>query len=231
MKIALKASSRSVQGTGASRRLRRADKVPGIIYGGGKDASVIELDHNEIYHKLRLEAFHASILDMELDGKLEQVLLRDVQMHAWKQNVLHIDFQRIDPTKKIHMKVPLHFVNADIAPGVKQSGGIVSHIINELNISCLPKDLPEFIEVDLKDLAAGHSIHISHLTMPAGVESIALHRKDDQSVATIIIPRAVASEEAETAAAVAAVSAADVPAVNQKAKEEEAPKKDDKTKK
>ncbi|MEI6737208.1 MAG: 50S ribosomal protein L25/general stress protein Ctc [Pseudomonadota bacterium] len=231
MKIALKASSRSVQGTGASRRLRRADKVPGIIYGGGKDASVIELDHNEIYHKLRLEAFHASILDMELDGKLEQVLLRDVQMHAWKQNVLHIDFQRIDPAKKIHMKVPLHFVNADISPGVKQSGGMVSHIINELNISCLPKDLPEFIEVDLKDLAAGHSIHISQLKLPAGVESIALHRKDDQSVATIIIPRAVASEEAETAAAAAAVSAADVPAVNQKVKEEEAPKKDDKTKK
>ncbi len=227
MKIALKATSRSVQGTGASRRLRRADKVPGIIYGGGKDAAVIELDHNEIYHKLRLEAFHASILDMELDGKSEQVLLRDVQMHAWKQNVLHIDFQRIDPLKKIHMKVPLHFVNADIAPGVKQSGGIVSHIINELNITCLPKDLPEFIEVDLKDLAAGHSIHISHLKMPAGVESIALNRKDDQSVATIIIPRAVASEEA----AATAVAAADVPAVNQKAKEEEAPKKDDKTKK
>ncbi len=228
MKIALKATSRSVQGTGASRRLRRADKVPGIVYGGGKDAAVIELDHNEIYHKLRLEAFHASILDLELDGKSEQVLLRDVQMHAWKQNVQHIDFQRVDAAKKIHMKVPLHFINADIAPGVKQSGGIVSHIINELNISCLPKDLPEFIEVDLKDLAAGHSIHLSQLTMPAGVESIALNRKDDQSVATIIIPRAVASEEA--AAATIAVAAADVPAVNQKVKEDEAPKKDDKKK-
>ena len=228
MKIALKATSRSVQGTGASRRLRRADKVPGIVYGGGKDAAVIELDHNEIYHKLRLEAFHASILDLELDGKSEQVLLRDVQMHAWKQNVQHIDFQRVDAAKKIHMKVPLHFINADIAPGVKQSGGIVSHIINELNISCLPKDLPDFIEVDLKDLAAGHSIHLSQLTMPAGVESIALNRKDDQSVATIIIPRAVASEEA--AAATIAVAAADVPAVNQKVKEDEAPKKDDKKK-
>ncbi len=228
MKIALKATSRSVQGTGASRRLRRADKVPGIVYGGGKDAAVIELDHNEIYHKLRLEAFHASILDLELDGKSEQVLLRDVQMHAWKQNVQHIDFQRVDAAKKIHMKVPLHFINADIAPGVKQSGGIVSHIINELNISCLPKDLPEFIEVDLKDLAAGHSIHLSQLTMPTGVESIALNRKDDQSVATIIIPRAVASEEA--AAATIAVAAADVPAVNQKVKEDEAPKKDDKKK-
>jgi large subunit ribosomal protein L25 len=226
MKIALKATSRGVQGTGASRRLRRADKVPGIVYGGGKDATVIELDHNDIYHKLRLEAFHASILDLELDGKAEQVLLRDVQMHAWKQNVLHIDFQRVDANKKIHMKVPLHFVNADIAPGVKLSGGIVSHILNELDISCLPKDLPEFIEVDLKDLAAGHSIHISNLKMPAGVESVALHRKEDKSIATIIIPRAVASEEATAAS----VSAADVPAANQKAKEEEAPKKDDKKK-
>jgi large subunit ribosomal protein L25 len=226
MKIALKATTRGVQGTGASRRLRRADKVPGILYGAGKDATVIELDHNDIYHKLRLEAFHASILDLELDGKSEQVLLRDVQMHAWKQNVLHVDFQRVDANKKIHMKVPLHFINADIAPGVKQSGGIVSHILNELDISCLPKDLPEFIEVDLKDLAAGHSIHISNLKMPAGVESVALHRKEDKSIATIIIPRAVASEEA----AAATVSAADVPAANQKAKEEEAPKKDDKKK-
>ena len=231
MKIALKATTRSVQGTGASRRLRRADKVPGIIYGGGKDASVIELDHNDIYHKLRLEAFHASILDMDLDGKAEQVLLRDVQMHAWKQNVLHVDFQRIDPAKKIHMKVPLHFINADIAPGVKVSGGMVSHIINELDIACLPKDLPEFIEVDLKDLASGHSIHLSNLKLPAGVESVSLIRKDDRSVATIIIPRAVASEEATAATAATAVSAADVPAANQKAKEEEAPKKEDKAKK
>ena len=224
MKIAIKAGTRKVQGTGASRRLRRVDKVPGIVYGGGKEATVIELDHNDIYHKLKLEAFHASILDMELDGNSEQVLLRDVQMHAWKQNVLHVDFQRIAADKKIHMKVPLHFVNADIAPGVKVSSGIVSHIINELDIACLPKDLPEFIEVDLRDLAAGHSIHISNLILPAGVESVALHRGDDQSVATIIIPRAVAAEEE----AAPAVAAAEVPAANQKVKEEEAPKKDDK---
>ncbi len=225
MKIAIKAETRKVQGTGASRRLRRAEKVPAIVYGGGKDATVVELDHNEIYHKLKLEAFHASILDMELDGKNEQVLLRDVQMHAWKQNVLHVDFQRVAADKKIHMKVPLHFINADIAPGVKLSGGIVSHIINELNITCLPKDLPEFIEVDLRDLAAGHSLHLSNLKMPAGVESVALIRGDDRSVATIIIPRAAAVEEE----AAPAVAAAEVPAANQKAKEEEAPKKDDKS--
>ena len=223
MKIAFKAETRKVQGTGASRRLRRAEKVPGIVYGGGKVASVIELDHNEIYHKLKLEAFHASILDMDLDGKSEQVLLRDVQMHAWKQIVQHVDFQRIAADKKIHMKVPLHFINADIAPGVKLSGGIVSHILNELDIACLPKDLPEFIEVDLKDLASGHSLHLSHLKMPAGVEAVALIRGNDPSIATIIIPRAVAAEEV---VATAAVAAAEVPAANQKAKEEEAPKKD-----
>lgn len=222
MKIAIKANARSVQGTGASRRLRRAEKVPGILYGGGKDATTLELDHNDIYHKLRLEAFHASILDLELNGKNEQVLLRDVQMHPFKQRVLHIDFQRVAADKKIHMKVPLHFINADIAPGVKLSHGIVSHVLNELDVSCLPKDLPEFIEVDLKNLAAGHSIHVSNLKMPAGVESVALHKGDDQVVATIIIPRAVAAEEEATPA----VSAADVPAANQKAKEEE--KKDDK---
>ncbi len=222
MKIAIKANARSVQGTGASRRLRRAEKVPGILYGGGKDATTLELDHNDIYHKLRMEAFHASILDLELNGKNEQVLLRDVQMHPFKQRVLHIDFQRVAADKKIHMKVPLHFINADIAPGVKLSHGIVSHVLNELDVSCLPKDLPEFIEVDLKDLAAGHSIHVSNLKMPAGVESVAMHKGDDQVVATIIIPRAVVAEEEATPA----VSAADVPAANQKAKEEE--KKDDK---
>ncbi len=225
MKIAIKAETRKVQGTGASRRLRRAEKVPGIVYGGGKDATVIELDHNDIFHKLRNEAFHASILDMDLDGKTEPVLLRDVQMHAWKQIVMHVDFQRVAADRKIHMRVPLHYVNADISPGVKTSGGIVSHPTNEIDISCLPKDLPEFIEVDLKDLAAGQSIHLSDLKFPSGVESVALHRKDNQVVATIVIPRAVAAEEVETPAAVAA---ADVPAANQKAKEEEAPKKDDK---
>ncbi len=222
MKITIKAETRKVQGTGASRRLRRAEKVPGIVYGGGTDATVIELDHNDIYHKLRSEAFHASILDMELDGKKQPVLLRDVQMHAFRQIVMHVDFQRVAADKKIHMKVPLHFINADIAPGVKVSSGMVSHIVNELDIACLPKDLPEFIEVDLKDLAAGHSIHISNLKMPAGVEAIT-KRGDDPAVATIIIPRAVAAEEVVAAPAVAA---ADVPAANQKVKEEE--KKDDK---
>jgi large subunit ribosomal protein L25 len=225
MKIIVKASARSVQGTGASRRLRRADKVPGIVYGGGQDATNIELDHNDLYHQIKKEAFHASILDMDIDGKAQQVLLRNVQMHPFKANVLHVDFQRVAADRKMHMKVPLHFVNGDVAPGVKESGGIVSHILNELDIACLPKDLPEFIEVDLKDLSAGHSIHIADIKMPAGVESVALNRNENQSVATIIIPRAVVAEE-ETIAA-PAIAAVDVPAANQKVTEEEA-KKDDK---
>jgi large subunit ribosomal protein L25 len=228
MNITVKASARSVQGTGASRRLRRADKVPGIVYGGGKDATAIELDHNNLFHQLKLEAFHASILDMELDGSKQQVLLRDVQMHPFKTLVLHVDFQRVAADKKIHMKVPLHFINGDVSPGVKLSGGIVSHILNELDIACLPKDLPEFIEVDLMELTAGHSMHIAEMKMPAGVESVALNRGDNQVVATIVIPRAVVAEEEVVEAP--AIAAADVPAANQKLKEEE-PKKDDKSEK
>ncbi len=224
MKIAIQATTRSVQGTGASRRLRHADKVPGILYGAGKEATLIELLHNDIFHKLRNEAFHASILDLHIDGKSERALLRDVQMHPFKNRVLHLDFQRVDEGKKMHMKVPLHFINADKAPGVKLSGGIVSHVLNELDITCLPKDLPEFIEIDLTTLASGHSIHVSNVKMPQGVES-AVHRGEDLVIATIIIPRG-ALTEAEGAPVVAA---ADVPASNQKVKEEE--KKEDKAKK
>ena len=211
MQIEISASKRTLQGKGASRRLRGSGKVPGIIYGGDSPAQSIELDHNTLYHKLKLEAFHASILLLDLDGKKEQVLLRDLQMHPFKLQVQHIDFQRIDQNKKVHMKVPLHFINADIAPGVKVSGGIVSHILAELDVSCLPKDLPEFISVDLSNLASGNSLHLSDLSLPQGVEIPALIRGENLPVATIIIPRAVAAEEAA-----AAVAAADVPTTVQK---------------
>jgi large subunit ribosomal protein L25 len=220
MSIEFTAFARTAEGRGASRRMRRAGKAPGIVYGGTVKPTPIELDHNALFHALRNEAFHSSILQMKLDGAVTKVLLRDVQMHPFRNEVLHVDFQRVDENRKIHMKVPLHFVNAEIAPGVKQSGGIVSHVINELDIACLPKDLPEFIEVDLKDLAAGHSLHVSDLKLPNGVSAV-VHRGENPTIATIIIPRAVAAEEDKPA-----VSAADVPAANQKAKEE--PKKDDK---
>ena len=223
MKIEIKAEPRKLQGTGASRRLRREDKVPGIVYGGGKDATPIELDHKDLFFKLKLEAFHASILDMEVAGEKAQVLLRDYQMHPFRQRVLHADFQRVAADKKIHMRVPLHFINAEISPGVKVAGGLVQHVMNELEISCLPKDLPEFIEVDLKDLQAGHSLHMSALPMPAGVEAI-VPKGEDPTVATVVIPRVMtADEEAAEAAATAAPSAAEVPTTAQKAKDEAAP--------
>lgn len=222
MKIAIKAEPRKVQGTGASRRLRRTDKVPGILYGGGKDATPIELDHKDLFFKLKQEAFHASILDMEVGSEKSQVLLRDYQMHPFQQRVLHADFQRVAADKKIHMRVPLHFINAENSPGVKVAGGLVQHVMNELELRCLPKDLPEFITVDLANLQAGHSLHLSSLTLPAGVEAI-VPKGEDPTVATVVIPRVMtAEEEAAEAAAAATVSAADVPTTAQKAKEEEA---------
>jgi len=221
VKIAIKADKRSVQGTGASRRLRRESKVPGVVYGAGKDAVAIEVDHKDLWFKLKMEAFHASILDMELGAEKAQVLLRDYQMHPFRPLILHVDFQRVAADKKIHMSVPLHFVNAEVSPGVKVAGGLVEHVMKELEISCLPKDLPEFIQVDLANLQAGHSLHLSHLTLPAGVEAI-VPKGEDPTIATIVIPKVMtAEEEAAEAAATAVVSAADVPTTAQKAKEEE----------
>jgi large subunit ribosomal protein L25 len=223
MKIEIKAEPRSLQGTGASRRLRRESKVPGILYGAGKDAQPIQLDHKELFFKLKMESFHASILDMELGADKMQVLLRDYQMHPFKQMILHADFQRVAADRKIHMKVPLHFKNGDIAPGVKVAGGAVQHIVNDIDITCLPKDLPEFIEVDLSELQAGHSIHVSGMKLPAGVESTKLNKGDDITVATIVMTRAMSAEDeaAEAAAAAAAPSAAEIPTTAQKAKEDE----------
>jgi large subunit ribosomal protein L25 len=222
MKIAIKAEPRSVQGTGASRRLRRDSKVPGIVYGAGKDAQSIEVDHKELWFKLKMEAFHASILEMELGSEKAQVLLRDYQMHPFKPLILHVDFQRVAADKKIHMKVPLHFVNAEISPGVKVAGGLVQHVMNELDIACLPKDLPEFIEVDLSNLQAGHSLHLSAIKLPPGVEPL-VPKGEDPTVATVVIPRVMTADEeaAELAATTASVSAADVPTLAQKEVKEE----------
>ncbi len=219
MAIEVVAQTRKLQGTGASRRLRRNGTVPGILYGGKKAAVTIELDHNSLYHQLRNEKFHASVLTLELEGTKEQVLLRAVNMHPFKVQVQHVDFQRVSADEKIHMKVPLHFVNADISPAVKESGGLVSHILNDLDIRCLPADLPEFIEVDLSGLTIGHSVHVRNVQMPKGVEAI-LRGSENPPVATAQIPRAAIEEEnaaaATAAAAEAQTAAADVPAVKQK---------------
>src|SRR3954471_23397530 len=221
MKIAIKADARSVQGTGASRRLRRESKVPGILYGAGKDALPIEVDHKDLWFKLKMEAFHASILDMEVGTEKAQVLLRDYQMHPFRPLILHVDFQRVAADKKIHMRVPLHFVNAEVSPGVKLAGGLVQHVMNELEITCLPKDLPEFITVDLSELQAGHSLHLSSLKLPEGVEAI-VPKGEDPTVATVVIPRVMTAEEEGAEAAPPAPSAADVPTTAQKAKDDEA---------
>ncbi|MCW5619519.1 MAG: 50S ribosomal protein L25/general stress protein Ctc [Burkholderiales bacterium] len=205
------ATSRSTQGKGASRRLRHAARVPGIVYGGGQDAQPIELDHKELKQQLKLEAFHASILTLNLEGQKQQVLLRDYQMHPWRLDVMHVDFQRVAKDRKIHMKVPLHFVNAEIAPGVKMGGGTVSHVLTELDINCLPADLPEYIEIDLANLQVGHSVHLSELKLPSGVESVQLRAGEDLVVATIQVPRgeAAAEETSEAAAAAAPAPAAE----------------------
>jgi large subunit ribosomal protein L25 len=222
MKIAIKAEPRSVQGTGASRRLRRESKVPGVVYGAGKDATPIQLDHKELWFKLKTEAFHASILELEIGNDKSQVLLRDYQMHPFRPLILHADFQRVAADRKIHMSVPLHFINELTSPGVKVAGGLVEHVLKELEISCLPKDLPEYIEVDLGNLQAGHSLHLSAVQLPPGVEPI-VPKGEDPTIATIVIPKVMtAEEEAAEAAATAIVSAADVPTTAQKTKEEEA---------
>jgi large subunit ribosomal protein L25 len=191
----LSARKRTVQGSSASRRLRRAGKVPGIIYGAGQAPEVIELDHNQLYQGLRKEAFHSSVLTIDLEGTQEQVLLRDFQVHAYKPIALHVDFQRVDASRKLHQKVPLHFINGDVAPGVKLGGGQIAHVLAELEISCLPADLPTFIEVDLKDLGVGESLHISQLRLPKGVAA-ALHH-GDQPVVSCIVKKGGGAGEAE----------------------------------
>lgn len=205
MKIEVTAFPRTSQGKGASRRLRTTGRVPGVIYGAGKDAQSVEFDHKALLRHLKLEAFHASILDLTVDGTKDRVLLRDFQMHPFKEQVQHVDFQRVDPKKKVHMAVPLHFMNADVAPGVKLGKGVVQHIINELEIQCLPDLLPEFIEVDLKDLELGDSIHVSELKLPEGVEPLPKLKADNPSVVTVQVPREVAVEE-EVAAPVTEIT-------------------------
>lgn len=213
MEITIVASKREGKGTGASRRLRRAGSVPGVVYGAGKDAVSIEFDHKTLFLQFRHEAFHASILTLDLEGKKESVLLRDYQMHPVRNTIQHIDFQRVSATEKIHVKVPLHFINAEIAPGVKVGAGVVTHILTEADVSCLAKDLPEFIEIDLANMEVGQTIHLSEIKLPKGVEFVQLAHGADTAVVNVSKPRgAVAEEEAEEVAAEAAVEAPAAPA-------------------
>ncbi len=181
------AFERSLQGTGASRRLRNAGKVPGIVFGAGEPVT-IELDHNALFHALKKEAFHSSILDMELAGKESKVLLRDVQYHPWKQQILHVDFQRVDNSTKITKKVPLHFIGEAESPAVKTDKCTVSHIVTDLLITCVAVELPEFIEVDLSGLVKGHSVHVNDIKLPKGVK-VVTHGKPNPVIATPVEPK------------------------------------------
>lgn len=182
----------------ASRRLRREGKLPGIVYGGDKPPQAVTFDHNDVLTQLKHEAFYSHILTVKLNGSEEKVVLRDLHRHAFKPKLLHIDLQRVSETEKLHVHVPLHFMGEEVAPGVKKGGGIVSHQVIEVEVSCLPKHLPEYIEVDLSHLNVGDAVHLTDLKLPEGVELMALHRgnEHDTSVATIVVPRATVEAEA-----------------------------------
>ena len=179
------AFERAKQGTGASRRLRITGRTPGIVYGGAAEPTLIELDHNALWHALKKEAFHASVLQMELAGKTTEVLLRDVQYHPFKQLVLHIDFQRIDANTKMHKKVPVHYSGEENSPAVKLDQCLINHVVTELEVSCMPKDLPEFIAVDLSTLTKGHSLHLDDIKLPAGVTAVTHGKKNPVLVAVV----------------------------------------------
>ena len=190
------AFERSKQGTGASRRLRNSGKTPGIVYGGTAEPTLIELDHNALWHALKKEAFHASILEMELAGQTSKVLLRDYQMHPFKQLVLHIDFQRVEANTMLHMKVPFHFSGEENSPAVKNDKCLINHVINEIEVACLPADLPEFIAVDLSTLEKGKSLHLNDIQLPKGIKAVT-HGKANPLLVSVATP---AEEEAAPAA-------------------------------
>jgi large subunit ribosomal protein L25 len=200
----IEAETRHVKGKGASRRLRRDGKFPGVVYGAHEDAVSIQLGQNDMLLHTAHEAFYSHILDLKIDGKPEKVVVKDMQRHPYKPFILHMDFQRIDQAEQLSLRVPLHFINEDICVGVKQDGGIVSHLISDLEISCLPKDLPEFIQVDVANVHVGESVHLADLVMPEGVVITSLtHGGDDGlAVAQVVMPRAaqVEDDDEDTAA-------------------------------
>jgi large subunit ribosomal protein L25 len=195
------AFERAKQGTGASRRLRNSGRTPGIVYGGAGEPLLVELDHNALWHAIKKEAFHASVLDMELAGKESKVLLRDVQMHPYKQLILHIDFQRVDANTKMHMKVPLHFKGQEESAAFKIDHCLITHVVNEVNITCLPADLPEFIEVDLTGLKKGTSFHLSDVKLPNGVKAVVKGRENPVLVSVVAPAVEVAADPAAEAPA------------------------------
>ena len=201
------AFERAKQGTGASRRLRISGRTPGIVYGGAVEPQLIEVDHNALWHALKKEAFHSSVLDMEVNGKTSKVLLRDVQYHPFKQLVLHIDFQRVSAKQKIHMKIPLHYSGEEESTAVKTDKCLVNHILTELEVSCLPVDLPEAIKVDLSKLEKGSTLTLKDIELPKGVEPMLHgHSAEDTVLVSVVMP-AAEEPEADAAAGDAAPAA------------------------
>ena len=211
------AFERAMQGTGASRRLRITGRTPGIVYGGTGQPKLVELDHNALWHALKKEAFHSSILDMELAGQSNKVLLRDVQMHPFKQLILHIDFQRVDANTKLHMKVPLHYSGDENSPAVKTDGCIANHVVTEIEVACLPADLPEFIAVDLSGLKKGVSLHLADITLPKGVTAVTHGKNNPVLVSVVHVAGAEAAAESAAPAAAEAAPAAGAKAADAKA--------------
>ena len=205
------AETRKDVGKGASRRLRHAGKIPGVIYGGGKDALSLIMDHDNILHHLEHEAFYSHVLSVNIDGKTEKAVLKDVQRHPSKPKVLHVDFQRVSETEKIHMHVPLHFINEEIAPGVKVGGGLVSHLMSGVDIQCLAKNLPEYLEVDLASLESGESLHLSDIPLPEGVEIPALAQGPDHDLPIVSIHTKKGGAEEEEAPAAGEAAAGEEP--------------------
>ena len=195
------AESRSDMGKGASRRLRRTGMVPAVIYGAGQDAASVTIDHNSMFHHLEHEAFYSHILNITVDGKAEKVVLKDLQRHPYKPTILHADFMRVSAKEKLRMNVPLHFTGGEDAPGVRIGGGMISHNVSDVEISCLPGNLPEYLEVDLSELEMDHSLHLSDIKLPEGVEIVALtHGADhDLPIAAIHKTRAAVDEDAAEA--------------------------------
>jgi large subunit ribosomal protein L25 len=194
----LNAKARDVFGTNASRRLRRLEQVPAMIYGGDQDNEAVLLDHHEIMHNLEVEAFHSAIISLNTGSGSQQVILREVQHHRYRPRLVHVDFQRIKATERLHMKIPLHFAGVDEAPGVKVEEGIFSPLMTELDVTCLPKDLPEYIEIDVSALGINDVIHLSSVELPEGVDlTVVLHEGEDPSVVTVMPPRTIEEEVLE----------------------------------
>ena len=195
----IKVARRDVQGKGASRRLRHAGVIPGIVYGGDLEPVMVEFNHNEIWLAQHNDWFYSSIIGLNLDGDVQKVLLRDIQRHPYRQLIMHLDFQRVSDNEVLRAAVPLHFVNADKSPAGKTAGVVIMHELTEVTVACLPKDLPEAIEVDLADLAVGTVVHLSALKLPAGVEVPELKLGPDHDVAVVVAKHARGEEEAPAA--------------------------------